>query len=59
MLVRDMRRINILNNRLRCVKEFFDEVYDQEAVKSALFGAGVYTAFIAIIAILHHLGVLA
>ena len=54
--MRDMRRINILIsfNSLRCVKEFFDEVYDQEAVKSALFGAGVYTAFIAIIAILHH-----
>jgi hypothetical protein len=49
-----MRRAIIF---LRRVKEFFDE--DQEAVKSALFGAGVYTAFIAIIAILHHLGVLA
>jgi hypothetical protein len=40
------------------LRRFLDE--DQEAVKSALFGAGVYTAFIAIIAILHHyLGVLA
>ena len=51
--MRDMGRI------INIVRRFLDEVYDQEAVKSALFGAGTYTAFIAIIAILHHLGVLA
>jgi hypothetical protein len=37
---------------MRRIKEFFED--DQEAVKSALFGAGAYTAFIVIIAILHH-----
>jgi hypothetical protein len=57
MLVRDMGRI--INNRLRRAKEFFDEVYDQEATKAALLGSSAYTAFIVIIAILHHyLGVL-
>ena len=44
-----MRRAIIF---LRRVKEFFDE--DQEATKAALLGSSAYTAFIVIIAILHH-----